>query len=280
MVPDVDKKYMWLVEHFDDLIKDEQNVRKDRTGVGTYSLFSPCKIEIDVEKSFPLLSVKKINFAHIVHEVIWYFSGSTNVKYLEDNNIRIWSDWKDENGDLGPVYGKQWRNYEGPDGKIDQVQKALDTLKNDPFSRRNIILAFNPADKPKIAPQGCHTLVQFYVSPKMELSLQVYQRSGDLMLGVPYNIAMYGLILHIFAKEANLKPKTVHFCYGDLHIYANHLDGLKKLKEHYIQLKDEGLQYNLILELNDWKDINSLTLENFKLHNYMPLPFIKFPIAV
>lgn len=271
---------MWLVEHFDALTKDPTNVRKDRTGVGTYSLFSPTKISVDVRDYFPLLSVKKINFAHIVHEVIWYFSGSTNVKYLEDHNIFIWSDWKDENGDLGPVYGKQWRNYEGPDGKIDQVKNAINTLKNDPFSRRNIILAFNPADKPKIAPQGCHTLVQFYVSPRMEVSLQVYQRSGDLMLGVPYNIAMYGLILNIFAKEANLIPRYVHFCYGDLHIYANHLEGLNKLEQQYIQLKEQGVKSKPRLKINPWKDIDSLTLENFELLDYEPLNFIRFPIAV
>ena len=280
MISQADSEYMKLVECFDPLVADIQNMRKDRTGVGTYSIFSPATLKVDIIDTFPLLSVKKINFAHIVHEVIWYFSGSTNVKYLEDHNINIWSDWKDENGDLGPVYGKQWRNFEGPDGSTDQVQRAINTLKKDPFSRRNLVIGFNPSDQPKKAPQGCHTLVQFYVSPKMELSLQVYQRSGDLMLGVPYNIAMYGLILEIFAKEAGLTPRNVHFCYGDLHIYANHLDGLAKLKEQHVQLKKDGILSKPYLKLNDWNDVNSLKLENFELCNYKPLNFIKFPIAV
>lgn len=280
MIPQVDQEYMRLVECFDSLVSNIQNMRKDRTGVGTYSLFSPTRLQVDISENFPLLSVKKINFAHIIHEVIWYFSGSTNVKYLEDHNINIWSDWKDENGDLGPVYGKQWRNFEGPDGSTDQVQRVINILKNDPFSRRNLIIGFNPSDQPKKAPQGCHTLVQFYVSPQMELSLQVYQRSGDLMLGVPYNIAMYGLILEIFAKEANLIPKTVYFCYGDLHIYANHLSGLEKLKKQYIQLKEQNIISKPKLKLNSWKDINSLTVDNFELQDYNPLTFIKFPIAI
>lgn len=279
MVVSVDHEYMKLVSCFDDLVSDVSNMKKDRTGVGTYSLFSPTTFKVDISDSFPLLSVKKINFAHIVHEVIWYFSGSTNVKYLEDHNINIWSDWKDENGDLGPVYGKQWRNFEGPDGSTDQVQRAIDTLKNNPDSRRNLIIGFNPSDQPKKAPQGCHTLVQFYVN-NGEVSLQVYQRSGDLMLGVPYNIAMYGLILEIFAKEANLTSRFVHFCYGDLHIYANHLEGLAKLKQQYIQLNQQGILSKPYLKLNPWNDINSLTVDNFELKNYEPLNFIKFPIAI
>lgn len=290
----VDDEYMKLVSLFDDLIEDEKNIRPDRTGVGTYSLFSPGKFSIDACIVFPLLSVKKINFSHIVHEIIWYIKGNTNVKYLEDNGIKIWSDWKDENGELGPIYGKQWRRFEGPNGEVDQLKNVIDILKNDPFSRRNLLLGYNPADKPTKAPQGCHTLAQFYVDEDKygikEVSVQVYQRSGDLMLGIPYDIAMYGLVLELICKELNFGnpdedyiPGKLHFVFGDLHIYANHLEGLTKLKKQYVEfsnMMDKGLYPKQYITFENYNGIENFDISQIKLNDYNPMSFIKFPIAV
>lgn len=263
-----------------DLVKDvlengkpaDGDFRSDRTGVGTYSVFSR-QLRFKMEEGFPMVTTKKVHLKSIIHELLWFLQGDTNVKYLNDNGVRIWDEWADENGELGPVYGKQWRRWEGPNGTTDQIQRTVDLLKNDPYSRRNLILGFNPSDQPEVAPQGCHTLIQFYVSGD-KLSLQLYQRSADLMLGVPFNIASYALFLQMMAQVTGLVPYEFIHTFGDVHIYSNHVEGAKT------QLEREPKALPT-MEINpDVKDIFSFKYEDFKLTGYSPDEHIKFQIAV
>ncbi len=263
-----------------DLVRDvlengkpaDTDFRSDRTGVGTYSVFGR-QLRFHLADGFPLLTTKKVHLKSIIHELIWFLNGDTNVKYLNDQGVSIWDEWADENGDLGPVYGKQWRNWEGPTGKTDQIQRCINLLKNDPYSRRNIILGFNPSDQPKVAPQGCHTLIQLYLTGN-KLSMQLYQRSADLMLGVPFNIASYALLLKMIAQVTGYEAHEFIHTFGDVHIYSNHLDGVhEQLKRTPRSLP--GIEIN-----PEVKDIFSFKFEDFKITDYYPDPAIKFPIAV
>ena len=204
-----------------DLLKNimENGVdREDRTGTGTRSIFGT-QMRFNLNEGFPLLTTKKVHLKSIIHELLWFISGSTNIKYLQENGVRIWNEWADENGDLGPVYGKQWRDFETPDGRhIDQLSNAIDMIKNHPDSRRIIVCAWNPSDVDKMALPPCHTLYQFYVA-NGKLSCQLYQRSADMFLGVPFNIASYSLLTMMVAKECNLQLGDFVWSGGDTHIY-------------------------------------------------------------
>lgn len=252
--------------------KDGEVVRQDRTGVGTLSVFGR-QIRFSLEEGFPLLTTKKVHLKSIIHELLWFLRGETSIQPLHENKVTIWDEWADESGELGPVYGKQWRRWEGPDGKVDQIARALKLLKEDPYSRRNIVIAFNPANLPEVAPPACHTMFQLYVS-EGRLSLQLYQRSADLMLGVPFNIASYSLLLMMFAQVSNLKPFEFIHTFGDVHIYSNHVEGAKL----QLQRTPKPLP---VMELNpNVKDLFAFKYEDFTLHGYEPDALIKFDIAV
>lgn len=248
------------------------NIRKDRTGVGTLSVFGrQCRFPLN--EGFPLLTTKKVHLRSIIHELLWFLNGETNTKYLKDNGVSIWDEWADASGELGPVYGKQWRSWDGPDGRVDQIARAVELLKKDPYSRRNLVIAFNPANLPDVAPPACHTMFQLYVSDG-ELSLQLYQRSADLMLGVPFNIASYSLLLMMFSQVTNLRAKEFIHTFGDLHIYSNHIDGAK------LQLEREPRCLPIMKINPDVQDIFAFKYDDFELVGYDPHPHIKFEIAV
>lgn len=246
--------------------------RKDRTGVGTYSVFGR-QMRFNLEEGFPLLTTKKLHLKSIIHELLWFLKGETSLDYLHEHNVSIWDEWADDKKELGPVYGKQWRRWEGPDGKVDQIARMVETLKKDPTSRRNLVISFNPANLPEVAPPACHTLFQVYVSGD-RVSLQLYQRSADLMLGVPFNIASYSLLLMMLAQVSDLKPYEFVHTFGDVHIYSNHIEGAKE------QLKrTPGKLPKMILNPNI-KDLFSFKYEDFELQDYEAQKHIKFPIAV
>lgn len=268
------KQYLELVKDILDNGKSEvANFRSDRTGVGTYSVFGR-QLRFNLEDGFPLVTTKKCHMRSIVHEILWFLKGDTNIKYLNENGVRIWDEWADESGELGPIYGKQWRSYEGPNGtKVDQIERVIHLLKTDPMSRRIVVVAWNPAEQPKTAPQACHTLFQFYVSGD-RLSLQLYQRSADVMLGVPFNIASYAMFLMMVAQVTGLRAHEFIHTFGDAHIYSNHIEGARE------QLKREPRPLPK-LEINpDVKNIFEFKYEDFKLVGYDPHEHIKFAIAV
>lgn len=273
------KQYLDLVRDVLENGKPEQGVSKggaivrpDRTGVGTYSVFGR-QMRFNLEEGFPLVTTKKVHLKSIIYELLWFLKGDTNIKYLKDNKVTIWDEWADSNGDLGPVYGKQWRSWEGPRGRVDQIQKAIDTIKSNPMSRRIVVIAFNPADLPEVAPPACHTLFQFYVSGD-RLSLQLYQRSADLMLGVPFNIASYALLLMMVAQVTGLKPYEFVHTFGDLHIYSNHVEGAQ------LQLLREPRPLPTMKLNPNVKDLFGFTYEDFTLEGYNPHERIQFDIAV
>ena len=267
------KQYLDLVE---DVLTNgrpqQSHFRRDRTGVGTYSVFGR-QIRFRLQDGFPLLTTKKVHLRSIIHELLWFLNGDTNVGYLHDRKVTIWDEWADENGDLGPVYGKQWRFWEGPQGRVDQIQRALDLLKSDPTSRRNIVIAFNPADLPEVAPPACHTFFQLYAS-EGALNLQLYQRSADLMLGVPFNIASYSLLLMMFAQVSDLRPAEFVHTFGDVHIYSNHIEGAK------LQLSRMPRPLPTMHLNPQARELFEFHFEDFRLDNYDPFEHIKFDIAV
>ncbi|MCL4135241.1 UNVERIFIED_CONTAM: hypothetical protein GTU68_048625, partial [Idotea baltica] len=227
----------------------------------------------NLEDGFPLLTTKKLHLRSIIHELLWFLNGETNTAYLKEHKVRIWDDWADENGELGPIYGKQWRGWEGPGGKVDQISRLVDSLKNNPSSRRHLVIAFNPADLPEVAPPACHTLFQLYVSGD-KLSLQLYQRSADLMLGVPFNIASYSLLLMMLAQVCGYKAHEFIHTFGDVHIYSNHVDGARE----QLQRSPRALpQMHINPEVSD---IFGFSYDDFKLEGYSPDPHIPFAIAV
>ncbi len=250
-------------------VNDLKNIRKDRTGVGTVSVFGR-QIRFDLKKGFPLLTTKKVHTKSVIYELLWFLRGDTNIKYLKEHKVSIWDEWADENGDLGPVYGKQWRNWEG---SIDQIANVIEQIKNNPNSRRHVVIAFNPGDLPEVAPPACHTLFQFYVD-NGKISCQLYQRSADLMLGVPFNIASYSMLLMMVAQVCNLEAHEFVHTFGDLHIYSNHIEGaLEQLSREPSELPT--------LEINpEIKDIFDFKYKDFKIKNYNPQALIKFDIAV
>jgi len=265
------------IEHaYLDLLRDilengaEQN---DRTGVGTRSVFGR-QLRCDLSEGFPLLTTKKVHFRSIAIELLWFLRGETNVKWLQERGVKIWDEWADENGDLGPVYGKQWRRWEGPDGtEIDQLSNLLEQIRNNPSSRRLIVSGWNPVDVPSMALPPCHTLYQFNVADG-KLSCQLYQRSADMFLGVPFNIASYALLTTMVAKVCGLEPGAYIHAFGDAHIYSNHVDQVRE------QLSRTPRQLPTLSLNPDANDLFDFEYEDMTLNNYDPLPLIKAPIAV
>ncbi len=252
----------------------DHGVRKsDRTGTGTLSIFG-YQMRFNLEEGFPLVTTKKVHTKSIIHELLWFLKGETNIKYLKDNGVSIWDEWANEQGDLGPVYGKQWRSWAAPDGHtIDQISEVVQTLKKNPDSRRIIVSAWNPADIPDMALAPCHCLFQFYVADG-RLSCQLYQRSADVFLGVPFNIASYALLMLMMAQVCDLQPGDFVWTGGDTHLYVNHLEQVD------LQLSREpralpGMKLNPAI-----RDIFSFRYEDFELLNYDPWPAIKAPVAV
>ncbi|MBR2200769.1 MAG: thymidylate synthase [Bacteroidales bacterium] len=247
--------------------------KTDRTGTGTISYFG-YQMRFDLAEGFPLLTTKKVHLKSIIYELLWFLNGDTNVKYLQDHGVRIWNEWADPNGDLGPIYGYQWRHWRTPDGKeIDQIANIVNALKNNPDSRRHIVSAWNPADVDDMALPPCHTMFQFYVADG-RLSCQLYQRSGDSFLGVPFNIASYALLTMMMAQVCGYKPGVFVHTLGDAHIYLNHLE--------QVNTQLQRTPYPLpTMRINpDVKDIFSFQYEDFTLENYQCHPTIKGVISV
>ena len=247
--------------------------KTDRTGTGTLSVFGH-QMRFDLSEGFPLVTTKKLHVKSIIHELIWFLAGDTNIKYLKDNGVGIWDEWADDNGDLGPVYGKQWRSWATPDGRtIDQISDVLATLKRDPDSRRLIVSAWNPADIPQMALAPCHCLFQFYVADG-KLSCQLYQRSADIFLGVPFNIASYALLTMMMAQATGLEPGDFVHTFGDAHLYSNHLE------QADLQLSRTPRALPVMKINPDVTSLFDFKFEDFTLEGYDPWPHIKAPVAV
>ncbi|MCX6306011.1 MAG: thymidylate synthase [Bacteroidetes bacterium] len=247
--------------------------KPDRTGTGTISVFG-YQMRFNLRESFPLLTTKKLHLRSIIHELLWFLQGSTNTRYLTDNNVSIWNEWADSEGNLGPVYGYQWRSWPKPDGShVDQVKQVVDSIKNNPDSRRHIVSAWNVGDLDRMALPPCHLLFQFYVA-NGELSCQMYQRSCDIFLGVPFNIASYALLTMMMARATGLKPGEFIHTLGDAHIYLNHLDQAR------LQLSREPLPPPTMVLNPGVKNIDDFRFDDFQLVNYQSHPHIKADIAV
>jgi thymidylate synthase len=252
----------------------EHGVRKgDRTGTGTLSLFG-YQMRFDLEAGFPALTTKKLHLRSIIHELLWFLKGDTNIQYLRDNEVTIWDEWADENGDLGPVYGAQWRTWRTADGRqIDQIQRALDMIRNEPNSRRIIVSAWNVGELEEMALAPCHALFQFHVA-QGRLSCQLYQRSADVFLGVPFNIASYALLLHMMAQQTGLKPGELVWTGGDCHLYTNHM------VQTELQLTREPLPLPRLVIKRKPESLFEYRFEDFELIDYYAHGSIKAPIAV
>lgn len=257
------------------LVQRDGKSRTDRTGTGTRSLFG-AQVRYNLQDGFPLVTTKKIHVPSVIHELLWFIAGDTNVRTLQANKVKIWDQWAGPDGDLGPVYGKQWRRWEANDGSIiDQLTDVISTIRKNPDSRRLIVSAWNPPDVPRMALPPCHTLFQFYVDPQdCTLSCQLYQRSADLFLGVPFNIASYALLTMMIAQVTGLKPGDFIHTFGDVHIYDNH--------KEQVALQLTRTPHPLpTMRLNpDVKEITDFRYEDFILENYNPWPAIKAPVAV
>ncbi len=263
------KQYLDLLDH---VLKN--GIRKqDRTGTGTFSVFG-YQMRFDLREGFPLLTTKKLHFKSIIHELLWFISGDTNIKYLNDNGVRIWDEWADGNGNLGPVYGCQWRSWPAADNRrIDQLADVIRSIKSAPDSRRHIVSAWNPGEIEKMALPPCHILFQFYVG-KGELSCQLYQRSCDVFLGVPFNIASYSLLTMMMAQVTGLKPGEFIHSLGDAHIYLNHVDQVK------LQLTREPFRPPQVKLNPSVNDLFNFRFNDFELKNYVSHPGIKGEISV
>ena len=247
--------------------------RDDRTGTGTRAVFGH-QMRFDLAAGFPLLTTKKLHIRSIIHELLWFVSGDTNIRYLQDNGVSIWDEWADDNGDLGPVYGKQWRHWQTPDGhEIDQLAKLISMIKSNPESRRLMLTAWNPADVPHMALPPCHCLFQFHVA-KGRLSCQLYQRSADIFLGVPFNIASYALLTHMIARICGLKPGEFVHVLGDAHLYSNHFDQAREQLS-----RTPGALPQLVIHRTP-DSIDEFHFDDFEITGYDAQPHIAAPIAV
>lgn len=263
------KTYLDLLRH----VRDNGVRKSDRTGTGTVSIFG-YQMRFNLEEGFPLVTTKKCHVRSIIHELLWFLKGETNIRYLKENGVSIWDEWADEQGELGPIYGYQWRSWPAPDGRhIDQIQRVIDDLKTNPDSRRIIVSAWNVADLDKMALAPCHAFFQFYVA-NGKLSCQLYQRSADLFLGVPFNIASYALLTMMMAQVTGLKPGDFVHTLGDAHIYLNHLDQVNE------QLSREPRPLPTMKLNPEVKNLFDFRFEDFTLEGYDPHPAIKAPVAV
>ncbi len=263
------KQYLNLLE----IILKEGKEKKDRTGTGTISRFGH-QMRFDLSEGFPVITTKKLHLKSIIHELLWFLAGDTNVKYLQENGVRIWNEWADENGELGHIYGYQWRSWPAPDGKhIDQIRNVTDSIKNNPDSRRHLVSAWNVGELDKMNLPPCHVMFQFYVAGG-KLSCQLYQRSADVFLGVPFNIASYALLTLMMAQVTNLQPGDFVHTFGDVHIYSNHIEQVK------LQLAREPYPLPTMKINPDVKSIFDFKFEDFELVNYQAHPHIKGKVAI
>jgi len=263
------KQYLDLLNH----VKNYGDIKHDRTGTGTISVFG-YQMRYDLSQGFPLITTKKVHLKSIIHELLWFLSGSTNIKYLKDNSVSIWDEWADENGDLGPVYGYQWRSWPSADGKyIDQITDLIESIKKNPDSRRLIVSAWNVSEISKMKLPPCHTFFQFYVS-NGKLSCQLYQRSADIFLGVPFNIASYALLTMMVAQICSLEPGDFVHTLGDAHIYSNHIEQVNEQLSRIPRTLPHMRINPKVKSIFDFK------FEDFVLENYDPYPAIKAPVAV
>ncbi len=267
------RQYLELMRH----VLEHGHEKRDRTGVGTLSVFG-WQMRFDLAEGFPLLTTKKLHLRSIIHELLWFLRGETNIAYLKENKVTIWDEWADANGDLGPVYGHQWRHWparsvDNPSGEIDQIAQLIEGLKNNPDSRRHIVTAWNPADLDRMALPPCHVLFQFYVAGD-RLSCQLYQRSADIFLGVPFNIASYALLTTMVAQVVSLRPGEFIHTLGDAHLYLNHLEQAR------LQLTREPRPLPTMRLNPAVKDIFAFRFEDFTLEGYDPYPHIPAPVAV
>ena len=263
------KQYLDLMRH----VLENGVEKSDRTGTGTRSVFG-YQMRFDLSEGFPMVTTKKLHLRSIIHELLWFLSGDTNIAYLREHKVRIWDEWADEKGDLGPVYGSQWRSWQGANGEtIDQISEVVDAIKTNPDSRRLIVSAWNVAEVPKMALPPCHAFFQFYVA-EGKLSCQLYQRSADIFLGVPFNIASYALLTHMIAQACDLKVGDFVHTLGDAHLYSNHLEQTK------LQLSREPRSLPRLKVNPDVKDIFSFRFEDFEILDYDPHPHIKGVVAV
>jgi len=264
------------MQQYHDLMKrilETGDKREDRTGTGTLSVFGH-QMRFDLQTGFPMITTKKLHLKSIVHELLWFLKGDTNIKYLQDNGVRIWDEWADESGNLGPVYGKQWRSWQTPDGRtIDQITNVVAAIKKNPHSRRHLVVAFNPSDVDQMALPPCHAFFQFYVS-NGKLSCQLYQRSADVFLGVPFNIASYALLTMMVAQVCDLAPGEFVHTFGDAHLYLNHLEQAK------LQLSRDCKPLPKIAINPAVKNIFDFKFEDFQLLEYNPHPHIKAEVSV
>ncbi|KHL68060.1 thymidylate synthase [Pseudomonas flexibilis] len=263
------KQYLDLMRH----VREHGTFKSDRTGTGTYSVFG-YQMRFDLADGFPLVTTKKCHLKSIIHELLWFLKGETNIRYLKENGVSIWDEWADENGELGPVYGYQWRSWPGPNGEsIDQIAKLVEMIRKSPDSRRLIVSAWNPALVDQMALPPCHALFQFYVADG-KLSCQLYQRSADIFLGVPFNIASYALLTLMVAQVCDLEPGEFIWSGGDCHLYANHLE------QTDLQLSREPLPLPTMKLNPEVKDLFAFRFEDFELVGYQSHPHIKAPVAV
>jgi thymidylate synthase len=263
------RAYLDLMQH----VLEHGTKKSDRTGTGTLSVFG-YQMRFDLQQGFPLVTTKKCHLRSIIHELLWFLQGDTNIRYLKDNGVSIWDEWADANGDLGPVYGKQWRSWAAPDGRsIDQIRIAVDQIKNNPDSRRIIVSAWNVSDLGQMALAPCHAFFQFYVADG-KLSCQLYQRSADIFLGVPFNIASYALLTMMMAQVCGLKPGDFVHTFGDAHLYLNHLEQAR------LQLSRKPRPLPTMKINPEVKDILGFKFEDFTLEGYDPHPAIKAQVAV
>ncbi|MBK9219262.1 MAG: thymidylate synthase [Uliginosibacterium sp.] len=263
------RQYLDLMRH----VLEHGHEKTDRTGTGTRSVFG-WQMRFDLSEGFPMLTTKKLHLRSIIHELLWFLQGDTNIRYLKENKVSIWDEWADENGELGPVYGKQWRRWETPDGReIDQIRQLVDGLKKNPDSRRHLVSAWNPADVDRMALPPCHALFQFYVAGG-KLSCQLYQRSADIFLGVPFNIASYALLTQMMAQVVGLQPGDFVHTLGDAHLYSNHLD---QAREQLARTPRPLPQLRINPAVTD---LFAFRFEDFEITGYDPLPHIAAKVAV